>query len=201
MSQKPPLETMIEAALFFRGGTMTVKELGKAVGATPEEVRMGIAKLTSSLEGRGLRLVIEGNHAGLTTAPEAHEMVEAMRREELEGPLGKAGLETLAVIVFRGPHSRYDNEYVRGVNCTSILRSLMIRGLVERTENPSDKRSFLYRATPDLPAYFGVSALTDIPSYSEMRTSIERVFAERDEAFAKTALDAGSGTDSAPREP
>jgi len=196
MLQKPPLEVLIEAALFFRGSTMSMKELAKAVGASLDEARMGVENLNASLAGRGVRLVLERDQVGLATAPEAHEMIEAMRREELEGPLGKAGLETLAIIVFRGPLSRTDIEYVRGVNCSSILRSLMIRGLIERIDNPVDKRSFLYQATPELPAYFGASSLNDVPGYQDMRQNIERVFAERDEALSKIPAEENGETQS-----
>jgi segregation and condensation protein B len=178
------LEILIEAALFFRGGTMHLKELAKAIGATPEETRTALESLTASLDGRGIRIVFERDEVALSTAPEAHVMIETMRREELEGPLGKAGLETLSIIVFRGPLARSDIEYVRGVNCQSILRSLMVRGLIERIDNPGDKRSFLYRATPELPAYFGIGNLAEMPGYTEMREGIERVFTERDVALA-----------------
>lgn len=187
MTQKPPLETLIESALFFKGGSMRIKELATTVGASDEKVTEALKSLQMSLEGRGLRLVIEGNEAALATAGEAHEMIEKMRREELEGPLGKAGLETLSIVIFRGPLTRADIEYVRGVNCSSILRTLLIRGLIERTDNPTDKRSFLYQATTELPAYLGVDSLADIPEYDEMKGKIEEVFTERDLALARDA--------------
>lgn len=179
-SYKPPLEVLIESALFFKGGSFRIRELAKAVGSPETEVKTALISLQTSLEGRGLRVVLEGDEAALATAPESHEMIETMRREELEGPLGKAGLETLAIVIFRGPLTRAEIEYVRGVNCSSILRTLLIRGLIERDENPKDKRSFLYRATTELPAYLGVASLTDIPEYGAMREKIESVFAERD---------------------
>lgn len=178
-----PLETLIEAALFFRGGTMRIKELAKAIGASPEETKTALESLKTSRAGSGIRVIVERDEAALGTAPEAHTMIETMRREELEGPLGKAGLETLALIVFRGPLPRSDIEYVRGVNCQYILRSLMIRGLVERIDNPSDKRSFVYRATPELPAYFGVGSLAELPGFEEIRQKIDAVYAERDTAL------------------
>lgn len=177
---REPIENLIEAALFFEGGALSIKELAQAVGESPEKTEEGVASLAASLEGTGLRVVREGGRVALGTAPAAHEMIEKMRREELEGPLGKAGLETLAVIIFRGPLSRADIEYVRGVNCTSILRSLLIRGLIERVLNPRDKRSFLYQATPDLPAYFGVGSLSELPHYDEFKTETEKIFSERD---------------------
>lgn len=178
-----PIETLLEAALFFRGGSMTIKELALDLNFTVEEIEIGLTSLAMSLDGRGIRVVRERNTVALATAPEAHELIETMRRGELEGPLGKAGLETLAIIIYRGPLARSDIEYVRGVNCSSILRSLLIRGLIERTENATDKRSFLYQVTAELPAYFGVSTITSLPEYSETKSLIEAVFAERDQTL------------------
>ncbi|MBI3573465.1 SMC-Scp complex subunit ScpB [Candidatus Kaiserbacteria bacterium] len=176
------LPQLVEAALFFKGGDMSVSELAKAVGASVEKTEEALATLKDSLKGRGVRLVRERDRVALATTPEAGGMIKRMRKDELEGPLGKAGLEALSVIIFRGPVSKSDIDYIRGVNCASILRSLLIRGLVERIDNPSDKRSFLYRATPELPAYLGLSSLEDMPAYEETRAEIERVFAEREKA-------------------
>lgn len=182
---KPPLENLIEAALFFKGGTLSYKELADATEATIDEVKSSVQSLKVSLEGRGLSIVIERDEVALATTTEAHDMVARMRRAELDGPLGKAGLETLSIIIFRGPLAKSDIEYVRGVNCSSILRSLLIRGLIERIDNPDDKRSYLYRATAELPAYLGLSSLTDIAGYAETRANIERIFSEREQMPAQ----------------
>lgn len=159
-----------------------MKELVAASQKTKEEVAAALDALESSLSGRGIRLVREGETVALATAPEVEELITAMRKEELEGPLGRAGLETLAVIIYRGPLSRADIEYVRGVNVSTTLRSLMIRGLVERIDNPNDKRSFLYRATADLPAYLGVSKLSDLPDFAQVTEEIKGVLDARDRA-------------------
>ena len=98
-----PLENLIEAALFFKGGSMAVKEIAEAVGSSLEETEVALKSLTMSLEDRGLSVVLDRDRAALATSPAAHEMIEKMRRDELDGPLGRAGLETLAVIIFRGP--------------------------------------------------------------------------------------------------
>jgi segregation and condensation protein B len=184
---KEPLENLIEAVLFFKGGAVSVKELSTSIGVSESEIETYAESLRMSLEGRGVRLVREGNMLALATSPSAHELIEKMRREELEGPLGKAGLETLAVVIFRGPLSRSDIEYVRGVNCTSILRSLLIRGLIERVDNPTDKRGFLYRATPDLPAFFGVGTISELPQFAETRAQIEAIFTEREALKTESA--------------
>lgn len=190
-----PTENQIEAILFYRGGSVHIKEIATALSLSEEETATYIDSLKTSLEGRGVRVVRDGNTVALATSPESSELIEKLRREELEGPLGKAGLETLAIILFRGPISRADIEYVRGVNCTSILRALLIRGLVERVEHPTDKRSFMYTSTVDLPAYFGVESVSDLPNYADVRARIESIFTERDELAKKeTAVEVPAET-------
>lgn len=176
----PPLSVVIESILFFEGGSMSVQRLAKATNSSEADVETALGELRSALEGRGVSLVQDGTTVALGTAPETREIIEAMRRDELEGPLGKAGLETLAIIIYRGPLSRADIEYIRGVNASSILRSLLVRGLIERVQNPKDSRSFLYKPTTELPAYFGVQSLSDLPGFSEVSAEIQAVLAERD---------------------
>src|SRR6185295_4692942 len=110
-------EQMIEAALFFKGGTLSIKALATALKTSDDDIEKGIVALRTALEGRGIRLVREGSMVALATAPDAKDLIEEMRHDELEGPLGKAGLETLAVVIFRGPLSKSDIDYIRGVNC------------------------------------------------------------------------------------
>lgn len=168
------LEDSIEAVLLWRGEPVKVVDLARSLDTTEEKVTEALKVLADRLT-YGVRLVREGGRVALATMPEAAPVIERLRKEELEGPLGKAGLETLSVIVFDGPVSRADIEYVRGVNCSSILRTLAMRGLIERIDNPNDKRGYLYRASIDLPATLGVPRLEDIPGYGDMRESLRKV--------------------------
>lgn len=175
----PPLPVLLESILFFKGGAVKRTELAAAAHVSAHDVEGALIELKTELEGRGVRLILDGDSVALATAPESETAIAEMRRAELEGPVGRAGLETLAVIIYRGPVSRADIEYIRGVNVSSMLRSLLIRGLIERIDNPKDKRSFLYRTTVDLPAYLGVSSVEELPGFAGVRADIEKVFAER----------------------
>lgn len=174
------LEKLIEAILFYKGEPMKEVELVKSVGASSNEVSFALDQLHSTLENRGIRLVREAGMVGLATSTDAKEHIEKMRREELEGPLGKAGLETLAIVIYQGPVSRAEIDYVRGVNSSSILRSLSMRGLVEKIDNPKDKRSYLYRGTPELAASLGISRLTDAPNFEKIKADIAKLLEEKE---------------------
>jgi chromosome segregation and condensation protein ScpB len=58
------------------------------------------------------------------------------------------------------------------VSSSFILRNLLIRGLINREENPNDKRSFLYKPTFDLFSYLGIQKMTDLPEYEAVRNEI-----------------------------
>ncbi|MFQ5541041.1 MAG: SMC-Scp complex subunit ScpB [Candidatus Paceibacteria bacterium] len=183
--EEEKLEQLVEAMLFYRGEPVAVADIAQMLKTTDVKIEAALKRLAETLANRGIRLVREGGRAGLATAPETREVIEMMRREELEGPLGKAGLETLAIVIYHGPLSRGDIEYIRGVNSASILRSLSMRGLIEKTDNPKDRRSFLYRATPELPAALGVASLHDLPHFEAIHEEIATALSGKSEEEAR----------------
>ena len=78
-------------------------------------------------------------------------------------------MEALAIVAYKGPISRANIEYIRGVDSTFTLRNLLMRGLVEREENPKDRRSYLYRVSANFLKYIGISGMRDLPQYDEFR--------------------------------
>ena len=92
----------------------------------------------------------------------------------MQKDLGKAALETLTIILYRAPVSKGELDYIRGVNSSFILRNLLVRGLVERSINPNDKRSFVYRPTFDLLSHLGIAKIEDLPEYESVGQEIKK---------------------------
>ncbi len=182
------LDSKIEAILFFKAEPISVKKLSQILEVKEEEIQEGIAILEEKLSDRGVGLLHKDGDVMLSTAVEASTMIEGLIKEELSKDLGKAGLETLSIILYRGPVTRSKIDYIRGVSSTFILRNLLVRGLVERMANPDDQRSFLYRPTFELLSYLGVSKIEDLPEYKETRENLEVFEAQKekeDEGIAK----------------
>lgn len=169
----------IEALLFYKGEPVTVAFLVKSLGATEEEIAQGLAKLKEELSGRGIVLMQNGEEYTLSTTPEMGPLIEALLKEELSKELGKAGLETLATVLYRGPISRSEINYLRGVNSNYILRNLLIRGLIEKVDQGG--RSTVYQPTFELLSYMGVSRVQDLPGYEETTKSVEEFKQENTE--------------------
>ena len=162
----------IEAVLFFYGEPVSVRKLASLLDKEESEIESAILELKSSLENRGLTLLMKDGEASLGTKAEASKVIEKIIKDELHRDIGKAGLEALSLILYYGPISRADIDYVRGVSSQFILRNLLMRGLIEKIENTEDKRSYLYRATFDLLGHLGVSSLEELPEYEIVRKEI-----------------------------
>lgn len=172
------LDAKIEAILFFKAEPLSIKKLAQILKTDEMEIKNALAILKEKLEGRGVTLIEKDDEVMLGTAGDAGGIIEELSKEELSRDLGKAGLETLSIVLYRGPITRSGIDYIRGVNSTFILRNLLIRGLVEKIPNPNDQRSFLYRATFDLLSHLGISRVEDLPEYRGANESIEKFVEE-----------------------
>ena len=172
----------LEALLFIHGEPLTHKKMGAVLDVSPGELVEIIEDLKKSLEGsgRGLQLVSDKEKIQLATKPEFNKILEDFVKEEVAEDLTPASLEALSIIVYLGPISRAKLEYLRGVNSIVILRSLMIRGLIERFPDPEHASSFLYQATFDLMKHLGIQGKRDLPEYEKFQELLKVFDAQND---------------------
>ncbi len=171
MENELDISAQIEALLFFKGEPVKIGFLSSILKITEDEALSGIQMLEDRLSLRGIVLMRNGDEILLSTAPAMGATIEALLKEEISKDLGKAGLETLAIVLYRGPIARSDINYIRGVNSNYILRSLLVRGLIEKVEGSA--RSTTYRPTFELLSYMGVSKVEDLPEYNSANKTVE----------------------------
>lgn len=161
----------LEALLFIHGEPITYKKIASVLEIEKEEAEEFARELQQRLESleRGLQLVSDREKVQLATKPEWNSILESFVKEELTEDLTPASLETLSIVSYLGPISRPRIEYLRGVNSSVILRSLMIRGLVERSPDPEHASGFLYRLTFDVMKHLGIQQKEDLPDFSKFQ--------------------------------
>lgn len=168
------LPAALEAMLFASGEPIQKKQLSQLLGASEEMVSAATNELRAQLETRGIVLVENDTLLELRTSPEASELVRQLREREFSRDLGKASLETLAVVLYRPEGAtRSEIDWIRGVNSTAAIRSLLMRGLIERSEDTVDRRKARYRATLDALSHIGITRPQDLPRFSELSSAIE----------------------------
>lgn len=164
----------IEALLFALGRPVSKLELAKKLLCKDDELEAGLIELSERLTG-GIVLLNDGVQIELRTSAGASALIEQIQKEEYSRDIGKAGLEALAAILYRGPLTRAEVDFIRGVNSTQTLRTLTMRGLVRKVPNPKDERSFLYEPTTELFAELGVHSKTELPEYDSTRAKLEQL--------------------------
>ena len=159
----------LEAVLFAAGEAVSRKRLAALLEASPDEVEIALGMLRKDLRGRGIALVETANEVELRTSSDAAPLMKKLREGELSRDLGRAGLETLAVMLYReNGATRSEIDWIRGVNSGASVRTLLLRGLVERVEDPADKRKMRYRATTETLAHMGLTKASELPRFAEL---------------------------------
>jgi segregation and condensation protein B len=162
------LSALLEALLFAAPGPVTSAQLASALEKPEAEVNLALEALEKAYVAQskehGIRLQRYRGRLQLTTAPEAASYVERLLGLEAGARLSRAALETLAIILYRQPVTRPQIDAVRGVNSDGVMKSLLIKGLVQevgRAEAPG--RPILYSATNEVLQHFGLNSLSELP--------------------------------------
>lgn len=165
-----PLDVLLETMLFYKATPLKKSSLRKLFAVSEADFVHAVEQLRSRLEFGAIRLVETTTEVSLATAPELSEFVESLRKAELKGDIGKAGAETLSIILYREPISRAEIDRIRGVNSSFILRNLLVKGLIERESMGS---SYQFRVTSDLLKHLGVSNKQELPNFSQFMSAID----------------------------
>src|SRR3989344_5983048 len=103
----------------------------------------------------------------LATSADTATAVQKFLKDETTGELTRPSLETLTIIAYRGPVTRSDLERIRGVNCSIILRNLMVRGLVEAREDKRQLTTY-YTVSFEFLRHLGLPRITELPEYEAL---------------------------------
>jgi len=160
----------IESVLFVSGEPIKLVRLAKVLALELPEVEKGLQavqeKYTDSRSG--LVLIRKGEEIQLASRSENCQFVEQIVKSELQDSLSTAALEVVSIISYRGPISKSEIEAIRGVNCNYTLRNLLLRGLIERSDNPRDSRGYVYGISFDFLKKLGIEDVKKLPNYATL---------------------------------
>jgi segregation and condensation protein B len=168
------LKSIIESILFVSGEPLALIKLAKVADATEAEVEVAISGLSEDYaKGRGLRIIKIKDTIQMASNPDNAELVGELVKSEIQENLSQAALEVLSIVAYRGPITRAEIEAIRGVNSSFTLRALLIRGLLDRTENIKDNRRYLYNISFDFLKKLGMDSVEKLPDWETLNKKIE----------------------------
>jgi len=178
MGTEKSLDNTIEALLFAAGEPLALDRLAKLANVSRGDVSTALESLKGRLK-HGVALVRTETTAALAVAGGLEETVNQLLGDPEDREIGQAGLEVLSILLYQGPATRAQIDYIRGVNSTSSIRTLLMRGLIERTKGESG-REVVYQGTVDVLTHLGVTDTAELPQAAELRGSLQ-AFLERKE--------------------
>ena len=174
------LQSKIEAILFVATKALSVKQLCRAVDGEEKDVRDAVAALVAAknVETSGTHIVQNNDDVQMVTNPTCAKLVEEYLTVELDPELTKPSVEALTIIAYRGPITKPEIEAIRGVNCSLIVRNLLLRGLIVEHDDAM-KMQPVYTLSTDALRFFGVHSAEELPDYGELHTNakIEQLLA------------------------
>ena len=164
------LKSQLESILFVAIKPVALKDLAAATGVKVREVEEALDALTLEYQEResGLSLIKNNNQYQLASAPDNAALIQEFLKDETSGELSQPSLEALTIIAYRGPIGKLELERIRGVNCSLIIRNLLLRGLIEEKFNKQTNEND-YTVTHDFIRFLGLNSLSDLPDYKKLR--------------------------------
>jgi len=170
------LAKQIEALLFIAGRPLSYKKISELVSvqAKASDIKQVIHELATYYQDndRGIQIALVDDKAQMVTHKDVAEITQKFSKEEMQGELSKPSIETLTIIAYRGPISKLDLERIRGINCSLILRNLMLRGLVQEKKDVK-KHEVYYNVTLEFLKHLGINCVQDLPDYEKLRKNEE----------------------------
>ena len=186
------LQEIVGALLFASETPLTASDLRESVRAvepeegdsaevmdvyrtcTNREIGEALKGLEKALEvaGCGFELVCTGGTYRIQTCPSCGRYVRAMLKLDRPSRLGRASLETLAIIAYRQPITKGEVEEIRGVDVSANIKTLMdlqLIRMVGKSELPG--HPFLYGTTPLFLEHFGLASLQQL---NELDPTLQR---------------------------
>ena len=169
--EREDVKSILESLLFVADGPLTVQRLTEVIdGAGKDEIRSVLEELDNELQNnrRGIRLVEVAGGYQLRTAKVNADWVKKFLGGR-PARMGRATLETLAIVAYRQPITKAEIEAIRGVDVDGVITTLLERNLVRavaRKDVPG--RPFLYGTTPEFLELFNLKDLAQLPTLKEM---------------------------------
>lgn len=171
MMERDDIKSILESLLFVADGPQSVQRLGEVLDQVDRQtIHSVLNELQNEFEAqnRGIRLVeVAGGYQLRTPKANADAVKKFLGGRPAR--MGKATLETLAIIAYRQPITKAEIEAIRGVDVDGVITTLMERNLIRavaRKDVPG--RPFLYGTTPEFLQLFNLKDLSHLPTLKEM---------------------------------
>jgi len=173
MPEPKDLAALVEAVLAVAGEPVGIEALTAAAGdgVPREELEGALQFVRQRHEQSGSGLMVEEVGGGwcLATRPEHEGALRSYLGFRAKARLSQAALEALAIVAYRQPVTLPEINFLRGVNSTAVVRTLLERKLIVAAGRKQVVGTpLLYRTSKEFLVHFGLADLAALPTPEEV---------------------------------
>lgn len=170
------IKSKLEGLLFLSGDKgLTLGELVTYLGVDPIKIESEIVSLKAKYAADcdcALTIVYTAQSYKLATKAQLAEELKTYANSEFNDVIPKSSMETLAIICYNQPVTKFDIEQIKGVSPSHTISVLLERNLVQ-VVGRSDEigRPKLYGITDLTLDYLGINSSDELPPLKEYKFS------------------------------
>ena len=158
------LEKSVQEILFAAGDPYEKERLTKLLGINRETLDQVVQRVNDLYQQTAFVILDLDQSYQMVTREEYAAVIREALEVKNNTPLSQAALEVLAIIAYNQPVTKSFVEQIRGVDSSSVVNSLVAKGLVQemgRLEIPG--RPISYGTTEHFLRCFGMQSIETLP--------------------------------------
>lgn len=165
-------KALIEGLLFQSDTPLSLDRLATLLEEFDRtDIAKSLAELREECEQceRGIILVEVAGGYQLRTRPEHTHVLRRLQKSR-PNKFSQSAMETLAIIAYRQPVTRVEIEYLRGVDCGGVVKTLLDKKLIRilgKKDLPG--RPIVYGTTREFLEAFNLKNLSGLPTIKEIQ--------------------------------
>ena len=174
--QESEIKNIIEALLFAAREPLTQSQINNVFEPETynlDEIVILLNKQYTSNKNSFIINKVAGGYQ-IVSREEYNHFISKLLKKSNKLKLSMAAMDSLAIIAYKQPISRYEIEAIRGVDSSGVLKTLLNHELIKiKGRDVGPGRALLYKTTIKFLEYFGLNRLSDMPKLKEISELID----------------------------
>ena len=156
----------LESILFMAGDAVEMADIAAALEIGMDQLDDIVARMMEKRrqERSGLQIMRVDTKLQMCTTPEYSPYIETVLAPVRKSRLSQSMIETLSIIAYKQPITRFEIEQIRGVKSSYSVAALMEKGLILRAgRKKSLGNPMLYVTSDEFLRHFGLHSLDELP--------------------------------------
>ena len=158
--------------ILAEGGEISIGSLANFLGINEDLLRKEFDDVKKIIAVLGMNFTLQNKKVSITVNSEVSQILDNEENKDLQKPLSESALQTLSVILYKDKTTKAEIDFIRGVDSSRSLKTLLLRSLIEKHE---DKNRRYYSVSSETLRYLGISDISAIPEKEVLNSKLDEL--------------------------